>query len=126
MNENDTTLIYDLAAALNTEGVQQGIANDERMKAAVARRITQEKMDAYIAIRVQAYGPDVFSKVSCTGTIVSMTRTSGTNQALRGRVSLTQRERIITSKVQRLSSLKPIRTYRNQKLSHGRRMLNKH
>ena len=42
-NENDTTLIYDLAAALNTQGVQQGIANDERMKAAVARRITQEK-----------------------------------------------------------------------------------
>jgi hypothetical protein len=27
-NENDTTLIYDLAAALNTEGMQQGIAND--------------------------------------------------------------------------------------------------
>ena len=54
-NENDTTLIYDLAA-LNTEGVQHGIANDERMKAAVARRITQEKMDAYIARRVQEYG----------------------------------------------------------------------
>ena len=35
-------------------------------------------------------------------------------------------KRIITSKVQRLLSLKPIRTYRNQKLSHGRRMLNKH
>jgi hypothetical protein len=67
-NENDTTLIYDLAAALNTQGVQQGIANDERMKAAVARRITQEKMDAYIARRVQEYGPDVFSKVSSTGT----------------------------------------------------------
>jgi hypothetical protein len=67
-NENDTTLIYDLAAALNTQGVQQGIANDERMKAAVARHITQEKMDAYIARRVQEYGPDVFSKVSSTGT----------------------------------------------------------
>ncbi len=67
MNENDTTLIYDLAAALNAEGVQQGIANDERMKAAVARRITQVKMDAFIARRVQKYGPDVFSKVSGTG-----------------------------------------------------------
>ena len=50
----------------------------------------------------------------------------GTNQALLGRVSLTLLERIITSRVQRLLSLKPIRTYRNQKLSHGRRMLNKH
>jgi len=50
----------------------------------------------------------------------------GTNQALLGRVSLTLLERIITSRVQRLLSLKPIRTYCNQKLSHGRRMLNKH